>query len=118
MERRATARTRAYLGGQVAFNERFSTMDCLIRNVSEAGAKLNLSGAVRLPSEVDLTITKRDEAMRARIIWRRGDEAGVAFGQLHRASGAIPLDWARRLRACEAEKAALQRRVSDLSSVG
>jgi hypothetical protein len=93
-------------------------MDCLIRNVSEAGAKLHLSAAATLPSEVDLTITKRDEAMRARIIWRRGDEAGVLFRQLHRGSRAIPLDWARRVRACEAEKAALQRRVSDLSSAG
>lgn len=89
MERRATARAHTYLGGQVAFNERFSTMDCLVRNMSGAGAKLDFSGAITIPDEVDLTITKRELTMRARIIWRRGGEAGVAFGQPQQPSGAV-----------------------------
>jgi hypothetical protein len=116
MERRAVARARTYLGGQVAFNVRFSTMDCLVRNLSAAGAKLDFNGAAIIPDEVDLTIAKRDETLRARIVWRRGDEAGVVFRQLQPGSDVVPLTVARRLRACEAEKAALQRRVAELSS--
>ena len=116
MERRSIARARTYLGARVAFNDRYSTMDCLVRNMSPAGAKLEVSGGVTLPDEVDLTITKRAETLRARILWRRGDEAGLAFLHHHPGSTVVPLDLARRLRAHEAEKAALLRRIRELSS--
>jgi hypothetical protein len=116
MERRAVARARTYLGGQVAFNVRFSTMDCLVRNLSAAGAKLDFNGAATIPDEVDLTITNREETRRARIVWRRGDEAGVAFRQPAPGSDVVPLTVARRVPDCEAEKTPLQRRVAQLSS--
>jgi hypothetical protein len=91
-------------------------MDCLVRNMSGAGAKLDFSGAVTIPDEVDLTITRRAETLRARIIWRRGDEAGVAFRRPRPGAEVVRIDVARRLRTSEAEKAALQRRIDELSS--
>ena len=42
-ERRKTARSRALLGGVIAFNQRMSSMDCQVRNISAAGAKVTFT---------------------------------------------------------------------------
>lgn len=80
------------------------------------GAKLALSGAVALPDEFDLTITRQVETLRARVVWRREDEMGVAFCGPEPVAAAVPLDLARRLRDCEAERMALQRRMRELNT--
>lgn len=114
-ERRKNLRTRSFLGAAIAFNKRSSTMDCLVRNLSNDGAKVTFASPSTLPDEFDLTIQRKEKCFRARMIWRRGDEAGVAFVD-PAASSVIPLDWARRLRDCEEQNAALKRRVADLST--
>jgi hypothetical protein len=75
-----------------------------------------LSAAVSIPNGLDLTIAQRRETRRIRIIWRRGDEAGAMFLHADTRSGLVSLDLARRLRACEAERTTLARRVAELSS--
>jgi hypothetical protein len=100
-EKRELARNRTFLGGVVAFHHRKSTMDCLVRNLSAAGAKICFTNTATVPDEFDLTIKQKDYALRARIVWRRADEAGVVFLNEYVAGTPIPLDWARRLRDCE-----------------
>ena len=109
-------RQRSYLGGRIAFNQHKLTMDCLVRNVSQEGAKLVFSGAVTLPHEFDLTIERKGVRVRARTIWRRADEIGVSFLCGNVQQRVVPLNVARRLRGFEAENAALKRRVAQLSS--
>ena len=113
-DRRKSTRRRSYIGGQIAFNQRSSLMDCLVRNISGGGAKLVFTNTVTVPQEFDLSM-QNARTFRARVIWRRADEAGVAFLEPRPSSAPISLDVARRLRQCEAEKAALQRRVQELS---
>jgi PilZ domain len=120
-ERRKLARNRSFLGGVIAFNNRNSTMTCLVRNLSVEGAKICFTNTVTVPDEFDLTIKQKERTLLARMVWRRADEAGIVFlndvflnEKLARAP--IPLDWARRLHDCEAEKAALRRRVTQLST--
>ena len=115
IERRRSVRSRTYLGGTIAFNRRKSTMDCHIRNFSSAGAKVALTNAVSIPEQFDLTIARRERSFRARTIWRGAYEAGVAFVSEYEQSMPVPLEWAKRLRACEAEKAALRRRIAQLT---
>jgi hypothetical protein len=121
-ERRKTIRNRTYFGGVLAFNKRSSTMDCIVRNFSPEGARIAFNTAVTIPDEFDLEIRQKERAFRARLIWRRAEEAGVAFldggaQPLESAKAApIPLDWARKLRNCESEKAELQRCVAQLST--
>lgn len=123
-ERRKTTRSRTYLGGVVAFNKRSSTMDCVVRNFSPEGARIAFDAVATLPDEFDLEIRQKERAFRARMVWRGETEAGVAFldstaQPAERAQAApIPLDWARKLRNCESQKAELQRRVAELSSAG
>jgi hypothetical protein len=118
MERRKTPRLRTLFGGVIAFNKRSSTMDCLVRNFSGDGAKVTFTNTITVPDEFDLTIQRKETSYRARMVWRDRDEAGVVFLDPSAAKAPIPLDWARRLRDCEAQNAALKRRVAELSTAG
>jgi hypothetical protein len=50
--------------------------------------------------------------------WRSIDEAGVEFLGENENAVTVPLEWARRLRSSEVEKAALRSRVKQLSESG
>jgi PilZ domain len=115
-DQRKTDRTRTYLGGQIVFNQRSSVMDCLVRNFSSEGAKLVFSNTVTVPDEFDLSIPKQERTFRVRMVWRRADEAGVAICGTQARPAPVPLDLVRRLRSCEAERAALEKRVAQLCS--
>ena len=114
-ERRRSPRMRTLWAGVVAFNNRRSTMDCTIRNASESGALLKVSEAITLPPTFELEIPARQRRFSARVIWRRGDAIGVAFGD---PASAIPTDLLRRLEASEAANVLLQERVRQLTEAG
>jgi hypothetical protein len=115
IERRNSARARVIYGGVIAYNERRSTMECVIRNFSETGAKVEFENAALLPDQIDLLIAKKSRAFSAKIIWRRANESGLAFRSVEQ-NNLVPLDWARRLRACESERRELQNRLAQLLS--
>src|SRR5438128_5171529 len=79
-ERRAGTRQKSFLQGRVYFNNRRSSVDCLVRDLSERGAKLKVSEAIAIPDVVELYIPNKDETFRARVEWRTGDEVGLGFG--------------------------------------
>ena len=58
-ERRKSLRSRTFLGGVIAFNKRASTMDCYVRNLSPAGAKVVFTNAGVIPDQFDLTIARK-----------------------------------------------------------
>jgi hypothetical protein len=113
-ERRKGHRGRTYLGGQVAFNNRGSTIDCLVRNLSQDGAKIVFSSPATIPSEFDLMIRQKGHSRRARIAWRSEIEAGVAFVSSDTAS-IVSIETVRLARKLEADRDALARRVAQLS---
>jgi hypothetical protein len=115
VERRQSTRARVIYGGVLAYNRRQSTIECVIRNFSEDGAKVEFDNPAVLPDVVDLLIAKKDRAFAARIAWHQANEAGLAFQSLEQ-DAPIPLDWARRLRACEAERRELHGRIAKLLS--
>jgi len=115
IERRQSARARVIYGGVLAYNRRQSTIECVIRNFSEDGAKVEFDNPAALPDVIDLLIAKKDRAFTAKIVWRQANQAGLAFQSVEQ-DAPIPLDWARRLRACEAERRALQSRIAKLLS--
>ena len=45
LERRQYPRNRVYYGGMVAFNARNSTLDCVVRNFSLRGAKIEFENS-------------------------------------------------------------------------
>jgi hypothetical protein len=118
VEKRKAARLRTLLGAVIAFNDRASTMNCQVRNLSAGGAKVTFSNTAVVPERFDLKIAHKERSFRARMIWRAPDEAGVAFLGEYNQDVPVPLEWAKRLRDCEAEKAVLRRRIAQLSESG
>ena len=102
------------MGGVISFNKRRSTLDCNVRNFSQAGARIEFANTALLPDEFDLTIARQEASYRARTVWRSEDTAGVVFID-ERESSAIPLDTARRLKALEAQNRVLRQRIAQLS---
>ena len=70
LERRQYPRNRVYYGGMVAFNARNSTLACVVRNVSNRGAKIEFDNSTLLPDRVDFQIARRDLSCSARLVWR------------------------------------------------
>jgi hypothetical protein len=65
---RKVHRLRTYLGAQVAFNNGYFSTPCLVRELSEAGAKIEFAHPTLLPSEFELTISKTGATRRVRIV--------------------------------------------------
>lgn len=76
---RGTPRMRSMLRGQIIFNNRFSTMDCVVRDISPTGARLQLAGDDVLPPIFELSLPLRSRRHKAEVVWRRGTECGVRF---------------------------------------
>jgi hypothetical protein len=78
-ERRRTIRNRSYLGGVVTFAEGRSAIECIVRNISGGGAKVVFAGTAIVPDAFDLAVARKERTFRARMVWRRAHEVGVAF---------------------------------------
>ncbi len=78
-EPRLTARRRILKGGMVCFNDRHSTLPCAVRDLSEQGARLRLSGSGDAPDTFELFIELDGVWVDCDVIWRSNDEIGVAF---------------------------------------
>jgi len=117
-ERRTLTRQKSFLQGRIYFNNRRSSIDCLVRDYSETGARLKLSETITVPEVMELYIPNREEIHRARVEWRSGNEMGVSFGDEMRAPSIAPDaaqgDLAARVHKLEGEVAALRRAVTEL----
>ena len=80
-ERRRGARQKSFLRGAIHFNNKRNVVDCLIRDISPYGARLIFSDAVTTPDVLDLYIPQKEQTLRVHVIWRHGQEVGVAFAQ-------------------------------------
>ncbi len=77
-ERRAAPRIRTLKRARVVFNNRFSTIDCVVRNLSNTGALLTVETSVQLPKQFEIAIDER-ELRPARLVYRRETFAGIHF---------------------------------------
>lgn len=96
----------------IVFNNGASKIDCTVKNISSAGARIDITAAVGLPNEFDLQIPHRRETFRAQLLWRERDSIGVRF--LASTSQSAP-EPARATSDLEAENARLRKRVRELT---
>ena len=119
LERRRTARQKSLLRGTIPFNNRRSILDCVIRDISPYGARLIFSDAVTVPDVFELNIPQKEQTLRSHIIWRHGDEVGVAFAPHARVDAPqMDSDLAARVQRLEAEIASLKRMLRQLKADG
>ncbi|WP_370675592.1 PilZ domain-containing protein [Pleomorphomonas sp. PLEO] len=113
-DRRMERRGRTYLGGQVAFNNRWSTFDCLVRNLSQNGARIEFANPVFLPNEFDLIIPLKGNSRLVRVVWKQAKALGIAFVGTDTGT-VVPIELAHQIRKLKKERDMLAQRVRDLS---
>jgi hypothetical protein len=117
-ELRCTERIKTFLRAQILFNNRMTTVDCLIRNISAEGAKVEVSQAISIPTEFEIYIPRRNITCSARMVWRDANAIGIEFkaADAHgTADEAQPDIQGLRLRALEMQNAELRVRIRELS---
>lgn len=114
-EERAAPRERTFLPARISFGENgMLSTQCTVTQLSASGARLNVLASTTLPDRFELSIPQRSLARRVRLVWRRGDLAGVQFDDQPEESAA-PEDLQARVRELEAANAKLRARVAELT---
>ena len=110
-ERRNSRRLKSFLRGFVYFDKRRGAMSCLVRDFSGEGARIIFSEAVTIPDMINLHIPQKNQTMRARVTWRRGDEIGLGFSAADPVADPLPDsgELMKRVAQLEGEIAALRR---------
>lgn len=86
-ERRGEPRLPVRAAGRVMFGDKLAMWaDCVIRDLSGSGAKIELSQLVKLPPRFLLIHLQEGVALEVVLKWRRGDLAGMAFERRHQLS--------------------------------
>jgi hypothetical protein len=110
-ERRNSRRSKSFLRGFVYVSRKRGALACLIRDLSEKGARIIFSDQVTLPDIVELYIPQREQTLRARVSWRKNDEIGLAFTEVEqRVPDASPTagEIVQRVALLEAEISSLR----------
>jgi len=77
-ERRRAPRHRTLKGALVVFDNHQRALDCMIRNLSEGGAKISLESTGDVPDSFEILVPKEHMIIAARAVWRTRNEMGVA----------------------------------------
>jgi len=113
VERRRAPREHVYYGATLAYNTRASTSTCLVRNLNEFGAKIQLDANLALPEEVDIAVERKQLFGKARMVWRDAAAVGLVFTSPLQQKDASS-DWKRRLQAAERNNQQLRVRLEQL----
>ena len=120
-ERRLVQRHKSLLRGRIYFNNRNSTAECLVRDISTHGARLLFEDEVTIPDIVELYMPQKRRTYRVHIIWRHDTEVGIAFAipeeeEEEEAHAAEAGDLAARITKLEYEIEWLKRAIKRLKS--
>ncbi len=114
VESRRADRIRSFLRAKILFNNQNSSFDCIVRNISASGAKIEASNTVSVPSQFDLEIPQKGRTYRAKIVWRDAEAIGVEFIKSDSpANAADPSE--SKVERLERENRRLRSAVSDLT---
>lgn len=86
MERRKHRRHRVLRRGKAILHDHSTIFDCMIRDVSEGGARLQIGQFCILPRYFRLGFVSDGmmrESREVSVVWRQGDQLGVAFRDLN-----------------------------------
>ena len=78
-EKRKVQRHRTLKAGHIAIN-RAGTIDCRVRNLSEAGACLEVASPIGIPDDFTLVVEVDHLQQPCHVIWRTATRMGVSFG--------------------------------------
>ena len=76
---RASERRRVLKSAIAGFCNRYCSIPCTVRDISDHGARLRCEGSVNLPDHFDLIIDLDGIEVQCEVIWRNRNEIGVRF---------------------------------------
>jgi hypothetical protein len=110
MEKRDAPRHKCFLRAFVYVENSSVAVECVVRELSDTGARLHFSKLPPVSEFVDLHIPIKGQNFRSKVQWREGDEIGVAFhSTTYMNTGEIGLD--RRVDRLESEVAMLKKAI-------
>src|SRR5450432_2328640 len=80
-DKRRVQRTRVIKGAKIIFGNRSSVLDCVVRNLTNSGARLDLPSLVGVPQTFELSFDQGHTIRPCRVVWRIGNSVGVLFGE-------------------------------------
>ena len=113
-ERRQASRQKSFLRGLVYLGNSPSAIDCLVRDLSDSGARLKFSGPITAPDTLELQIPVKGQTLRAKVKWREAEEIGISFISEASAQPASDEKLAVRVERLEGEIAALRQMIKRL----
>jgi PilZ domain len=78
-DRRAGQRHRVLKGGTLHFNKGYSSLECVVRDLSETGARIQMGETFGVPSRFMMSISGEDERVEASLRWRNARSIGLSF---------------------------------------
>jgi hypothetical protein len=75
----AALRSRTFLKGVIYYDNRRTSIDCTIRDLSDTGARIVFSTVVSVPDIVELHIPQKQMTLHARVRRRDQQEIGISF---------------------------------------
>ena len=79
MERRRQQRARILKSARILLNQHHSVISCTVRNLSPAGACLNVPSAVGIPDRFDVIFDTDNTTRPCRMVWHKERQLGVEF---------------------------------------
>lgn len=76
---RHTDRKRTLKGAHIAFNNGFSTVECIVKNISETGAYITVKNGILIPDRFELRNELDGFKVDCEIKWRKGNAFGAVF---------------------------------------
>jgi len=111
-------RQRTFLKGTVYYDNRRASIECVIRDMSETGARVTFEHPVTVPDNVELFIPHKQQTLRARVRRRAPNEVGLEYetDRAQEPRRASDTELQQRVEAMETEIAALKRMVAKLKA--
>lgn len=78
-DRRKFPRVPTLKAGRIEFNRRLNVVDCVVRNMSDGGACIQVEDTGWLPATFDLAVPIDGLKRACRVAWRSADKLGVAY---------------------------------------
>lgn len=78
-DKRISPRRRALKAGVVSLNNGNITLPCVVRDISDTGAKLKVDTGRNPPDQFELQIELDGLVAKCAVVWREGQQLGVAF---------------------------------------
>jgi len=78
IEQRKSVRHRVFKAGLIEFKHA-GVISCVVRNISDGGACLEVASPVGIPPDFDLFIASDGRVMPCHLVWKSETRIGVAF---------------------------------------